>query len=172
MKRAMGLILAVLAFAVVVHADRIAYGSGEFAGRTGEDFWSQGSTSDALQSSHLLDEPGKIAFRAGTRFNGTDDAGRLTDGVFYSHFADSENTAEDPAKFDSIRRSLHGIPGDHDDGRGEHLGSEDRDPFHHLFGVQRVPELGTLTLIGVGFMALAVWKRRSALYADDSERVG
>src|ERR1700730_5568256 len=139
MKRAMGLILAVLAFVVVAHAETVAYdGVREFGARTGENSWSLGSTTEALQSSQLLDEPGKIAFRAGTSFSGSDDSVRLTDDVFYSHFADSANTAEDPTDFDSIRRSLNGIPGGHDDGHGKHLGTVDPDPFHRVLGVQAV----------------------------------
>ena len=172
MKRAMGLILAVLAFAVVAHADRMAYsGVGEFGERTGEGSWSLGSTTAPLQSSQLLDEPREIAFRAGTRFSGSDDSVRLTDDVFYSHFADSANTADDPTDFDSIRRRLDDFPGTRDDGRGKHLGTVDPEPFHRAPGVEVVPEPGTLTLIGVGFVALAFWKRRSALYADHSDRV-
>jgi len=172
MKRVMGLVLAVLAFAVVAHADRVAYdGVGQFVGRTGEDSLSRGSTTAVLQSSRLPDEPGNIAFSAGTRFSGSDDSVRLTDDVFFSHFADSTNTADDPTDRDSIRRHLDGFPGTADDGHGKHLGTVDPKPFHHDLPVEVVPEPGTVTLLGVGFMALAFWKRRSALYADDSGRV-
>ena len=172
MKRAMGLILAVLAFAVVAHAESMAYdGVREFGARTGEDSWSSGSTTAALQSSQRQDEAGRIAFRAGTSFSGADDSVQLTDHVSYSHFADSANAAEDSAESDSIRHSLNGIRGDHDDGHGKHLGTVDPEPFHRVIPVEVVPEPETLTLMGAAFVALAVWKRRSALYADHSDRV-
>jgi hypothetical protein len=163
MNRAIGLILAVLAFAVVAHADRIGYdGVGQFVGRTGEDSWPLGSTTAALQSSQLLVEPGKIAFPAGTRFSGSEDSVRLSDAVFYSHFADLASTAEDLTDRDSIRRDVDGFSDARDDGRGKHLGTGDPDPPHHTLGVQEVSEPGTLLLLGAAFMALAVWKRRSA----------
>jgi len=172
MKRAMGLALAVLAFTVVARADRLAYdGVGQFVGRTGEDSWSRGSTTAVLQSSRRLDEPGNIAFSAGARFSGSDDSVRLTDDLFQSDFSDSANTADASTDRDSSRRHLDGFPGTGDDGHGKHLGSVDPKPFHHDLPVEVVPEPGTVTLVGVGFMALAFWKRRSALYADDSGRV-
>ena len=172
MKRAMGLVLAVLAFAVVAHADKLAYdGVGQFVGRTGEDSWSRGSSTAVLQSSRLLDEPGNIAFSAGTLLSGSDDSVRLTDDVFNSGFSDSANTADASTDRDSTRRHLDGSPGTGDDGHGKHIGTVDPKPFHHDLPVEVVPEPGTVTLLGVGFMALAFWKRRSALCADDSGRV-
>jgi len=172
MKRAMGLVLAVLAFAVVAHADQLAYdGVAQFVARTGEDSWSLGSTTAVLQGSRLLDEPGNIAFRAGTRFSESDDYARLTDDVFSSHMADAENTADDATDRDSIRRRLDGYVGTRDDGHGKHLGTVHPEPFHHVLPVEVVPEPETLTLLGVDFMALAFWKRRSVLYADDSGRL-
>jgi len=80
----MGLVLAVLAFAVVAHADRIAYGSGEYAARTGEDFSSLASSTETLQGSYLVKEPDQIALRAGESFSAPDDLARLTDGVFFT----------------------------------------------------------------------------------------
>ena len=45
------------------------------------------------------------------------------------------------------------------------------EPFRADSGVETVPEPGTLPpLIGAGCMALAVWKRRSAFDADDTDR--
>jgi hypothetical protein len=124
MKRAMGLVLAVLAFAAVAHADRIAYGSGENAARTGEDFWSLAPSTETLQSSNLLNERGKIALVAGNSFSTLDDSERLTDVVFYPDFAHSAKTAENSVEFDSVRRRLNGF-----DGRGGHLGIVHSDPF-------------------------------------------
>ena len=155
----MGLVLAVLAFAVVTHADRIAYGSGEYAGRTGEDFWSLAPSTATSQGSNLLIERGKIALVAGDSFSTPDDSERLTDGVFYPDFAGSAKTAENSVEFDSLRRRLNGF-----DGRREHSGTVHSDPFRPARAVEEVPEPATLLLMLAGFMALAIWKRRSALY--------
>jgi hypothetical protein len=171
MKRATGLVLAVLALAVVAHADRIEYGGGEYAARIGADFRSQVPSPEALQSPELLLAPGGVVFRAGPTFRLSDDSELLTDDVFYSHSADSEKTAADPVEFDSLRRRLDAILGEHHDGRGEHLGVEHSDPFRRALGVQEVPEPQSLLLTGLGLLALAIWKSRSALHADDSERV-
>jgi hypothetical protein len=165
MKRAMGLVLAVLAFAVVTHADRIAYGSGEYAGRTGEDFWSLAPSTATSHGSNVVNDRGEIALVAGNSFSTPDDSKRLTDGVFYPDFADSAKTGENSAEFDSLRRHLNGF-----DGRGEHLGTVHSDPFRPALAMEEVPEPATLLLMGVGFMALAMWKRRSALFADNSDR--
>jgi hypothetical protein len=170
MKRAMGLVLAVLAFAVVAHADRIAYGSGEYPGRTGEDFWSLAPSTATSQGSNLLNERGKIALGAGYDFSTPDDPERLTDGVFYPDFTDSGKTAENSAEFDSLRRHLNGSDGTQDDGGGEDLGIVHSGPFRRALAVEEVREPATLLLLLAGFMALAIWKRRSATYADDSER--
>jgi hypothetical protein len=171
MKRAMGLVLAVLAYAAVAHADRIAYGSAEYAGRTGEDFWSLAPSRATSQGSNLLDERGKIALIAGGSFRTPDDPERLTDGVFYPDFADRTKTAGNSVEFDSVRRRLNGFPVTQEDGRGEHLGIVHSDPFRRAFAADEVPEPATLLLMGVGFMALAIWKRCCDLFADHSERV-
>jgi hypothetical protein len=165
MKRAMGLVLGVLAFAVVAHADRIAYGSGENAARTGEDFWSLAPSTATLQSSNLLNERGKIALVAGNSFSTPDDSERFNIDVFYSDFADPAKTAENSVEFDSVRRRVDGF-----DGRGEHLGIVHSDPFRRALAVEEVPEPATLLLMGIGLMALTPWKRRSVTYVDNSER--
>jgi PEP-CTERM motif len=165
MKRAMGVVGAVLAFAVVAHADRIAYGSREYAARTGEDFRSVAPSLETSHSPYLLKEPGKISFGAGDRFPTPDDPESLAGGVFYADFADSAKPAEDPVEFDSIRGRLNGF-----DGRGENLGFVHSDPFHRAFAVEEVPEPQTLLLLGVGLLALAIWKQRSAVLADHSAR--
>ncbi len=170
MKRAMALVLAVLAFAVVAHADRIAYGSGEYAGRTGEDFWSLASSSKTLHGSQVVNDRGEIALVAGNSFSTPDDSERLTDGVFYADFVDSAKTAENSIEFDSIRLRLNGFDSAQEDRRGEHWGIVHSDPFRRALAVEEVPEPATLLLMGIGLMALAIWKRRSAWYADDSER--
>jgi PEP-CTERM motif-containing protein len=165
MKRAMGLVFAVFAFAVVAHADRISYGGAEYAGRTGEDYRFLAPSTDTLQSSYLVNEPSTIALGRGDSFSAPDDPERFINEVFYSDLAYSAKTAENSVEFDFVRRYLDGF-----DGRGEHLGIVHTDPFRRAFAVEEVPEPATLLLMGVGFIALAIWKRRSALYADNSER--
>jgi len=78
-------------------------------------------------------------------------------------------TAETSVEFGSVRRRWNGLPGTQDDGHGEHLGVVHSDPFRRALAVEEVPEPATLLLMLAGFMALAIWKRRSDLHADDSE---
>jgi hypothetical protein len=164
MKRAMGLVLAVLAYAVVAHADRMVYGSQEDAARTGEEFRALAPSSERLHSSYLVNEPGKISFAADNRFSTPDDPEPLAGGASYAAFADLAKTAENSVEFESIRARLSGF-----DGRGENLGIVRSDPFHRALAVEDVPEPETLLLMGLGLLALAIWKQRSALLADHSE---
>jgi hypothetical protein len=165
MKRAMGVVLAVLAFAVLVRADGIAYGSREDIGRAGEDVWSLGRSSETLASSYVLKEPGKIAL-AGRSFGVPDDRDRLVDDILYSDFAASAKTAEGRVEFNSIRHPVSGFHGTQD----EHLGIVHSDPVRRAFAVAEVPEPETLLLMMAGLVALAIWKRRSVLCVDYSER--
>jgi hypothetical protein len=160
MKRAMGLVLAVLAFAVVTHADRIEYGGRDYAAGAGAESRSQASFTEALHSSNLLADSGSIAFRAGGTFAEWGDGERLTDLVVSSHLSDSKDAVERPVEFDSIRQRLDSIWGDYYDGLGEYLRIEHSDPFRRALGVEEVPEPGTLLLMGAGLAALALWKRR------------
>jgi hypothetical protein len=161
MKRTMGIVLAVLAFAVVTHADRIEYGGRDYAAAAGAESRSQASFTEALQSANLLIGPGSIACRAGRPFGESGDAERLTDLFFYSHFGDSEEAVERPVEFDSIRQRLDNIGGEHYDGLREYLRLEHSGPFRRALGVEEVPEPGTLLLMGAGLAALAMWKRRT-----------
>ena len=161
MKRIMGLVLAILAFAVVAHADRIADGSAEYAARTGENFWSLAPSTETLQSSYSVKEQGKITLGTGTILPVSDDSERWIGNVFYSDFADSLKTSEGRVEFDSLRRRLNGFRGTPDDGREGSDGVDHTDPFRPVLAVAAVPEPETLFLAGMGL--LAVWKRRSAL---------
>jgi hypothetical protein len=170
MKRAMGLVLAVLAFAVVAHADKIECGGWNYATGAGTDLQSPGLSAEVLHSSNPLLERGSIAFHADRAFVRSDETERLTDYVFYSHFGDSEEVVEGPVEFDSIRRRLDGILGDRYEWGVEYPRTEHPEPFHRSIpGLQEVPEPGTLLMMGMGLAALAIWKRRNALYADSSE---
>jgi hypothetical protein len=161
MKRAMGLVLAALAFAMVTHADRIEYGGRAYAAGAGAELRAQTPSTLALDGSNPLIDAGSIASRAGWPFGEPGDAERLTDLVFYSHFGDSEEAVVRPVEFDSIRQRLASIWGDRYDRLREYLRIEHSDPFRPTLGVEEVPEPGTLLLIGTGLAALAVWKRRT-----------
>jgi hypothetical protein len=161
MKRAMGLVLVVLAFAVVAHADGIEYGRSENAGIQA-DVRDRAPFAETLQSSNVLMERDSIAFRAGGAFLESGDAERLTDYVFYSHFGDSEEVAKRAIESDSARLRLESVWGDHYPGLGEFLRVERPDPFRHELGVQDVSEPETLLLMGAGLAALALWKRRTS----------
>jgi hypothetical protein len=160
MKRAIGLVLAILAFAVVAHADGIEYSRLEYAG-VSADLRAEAPFTEALYSSNLLMGPGNIAFRAGGTFAELGDAERLTDLVSYAHFGDSAKAADESAEFDSIWRRLESIWVNRYDGRREYLRIEHSDPFRAALGVDDVPEPETLLLTGVGLAALAIWKRRT-----------
>ncbi|HXN30168.1 MAG TPA: PEP-CTERM sorting domain-containing protein [Candidatus Acidoferrales bacterium] len=141
MKRAMGLVLAILAFAVVTHADGITIVNGHFAARSGDFFESQAFAA-GLQSAHRADESGFAVLDA--------------------------SLGDDSAEFDFIR--IDGLAGIHDTWRGRLSGFEHSEPFHTDPGLKTVPEPGTLLLIEAGCMALAVRKRCSAFDADYTER--
>jgi hypothetical protein len=164
MKRAMGLVLAVLAYVVVAHADRMVFASQEDASRAGEEFRALAPSSERLHSSYLANEPGKISLAADNRFSTPDDPEPLAGGASYAAFADLAKTAENSVEFESIRARLSGF-----DGRGENLGIVHSDPFHRALAVEDVPEPETLLLTGLGLLALVIWKQRSALLADHSE---
>jgi hypothetical protein len=161
MKRAMGLVLALLAFGVVTHADRIEYGGSDYAAGAGAELRAQAPSTGALDGSNLLIDAGSIAFRAGRPCGESGDAERLTDLVFYSHFGDSEEAVEHPVEFGSVRQWLDSIWGDYYHGLGEYIRIEHSEPFRRALGVQDVPEPGTLLLMGAGVAALALWKRRT-----------
>jgi hypothetical protein len=112
MKRAMGLILAVLAFAVVAHADRIAYGGSDYALGVGADLRSEAPSTEALHTLNPLTESGNMGFRANGALFGSGAAERLTDYVFYSRFSDSAKAVGGSVEFDSIRGRLVGNLGD------------------------------------------------------------
>jgi hypothetical protein len=84
MKRAMGLILAVLSFGVVAHADRMEYSGTDYAGGAGTGLRSDATVTEALDGSYDLIEPGSIALRAGRSLAESGDGERLTDYVLYS----------------------------------------------------------------------------------------
>jgi hypothetical protein len=160
MKRAMGLILAVLSFGVVAHADRMEYSGTDYAGGAGTELRSDATFTEALDGSYDLIEPGSIALRAGRSLAESGDGERLTDYVLYSHFGDSAEVDVVPIQFDSTRPRLNSNWGDRYDGLGEYLRIEHLDPFRRALGVQEIPEPETLLLIGVGIAALTIWKRR------------
>src|SRR5271163_426624 len=108
MKRATGLFLAVLAFAVAAHADRIAYGGSDYAASVGADLRSEAPSTEALHASNPLTEPSTTAFRVNGALFGSGDAERLTYYVFYSRFGDSAEAVERSAEFDSIPGKLVG----------------------------------------------------------------
>jgi hypothetical protein len=166
MKRAMGLVLGVLAFAVVAHADRIAYGNAEYAGGTGEDFVFRAPSTEAWESSDLVKAPGKTALGPGANFSAPDDVAPSNAEVFNSGFFNSTKTAEHSVEFDSILLRLDGF-----DGKGKHSGIVHSDPFRRAIAVAEVPEPDTLLLTMAGLIALGVWKRREALRADHSAGV-
>jgi hypothetical protein len=113
----------------------------------------------------FLKEPAKIAL-AGRSFGVPDDGDRLVDDIFYADFAASAKTAEGRVEFDSIRRPISGFHGTQD----EHLGIVHSDPVGRAFAVAEVPEPETVPLMMAGLVALAIWKRRSVLCVDSSER--
>jgi PEP-CTERM motif len=164
MKRAMGLLLGVLAFAVAAHADRMEYGGSGYA--TTADLRSQATSTEPLLNSNLLTEPGSLEFRADGALSEPGDSARLTDHVFHTQFADSATIIEDSAEFDAIGRQLNGFRGVVDDARGKSFGIEHPDPFRRVLAVMEVPEPGTLLLVAMGIVALAFWKQRR----DHSER--
>jgi hypothetical protein len=155
MTRAMGLIWAVLAFAVVAHADRIGYGGSDYAAGAVPDLRSEAPSTEVLHSPNLLIEPGGMAFRANGALFGSGDAERLTDYVFYSSLGLAK-AVEGSAEFDSNPGNLGARYGE----GGEYFRVEHPDPFRRELGVQEVPEAGTLVLMSAGLGALALWKRR------------
>jgi hypothetical protein len=162
MKRAVGSAVAVLAFAMVTHADRMTYDGSDYAMGAGADLRSEAPSTEVLHGSNLLVGPRSMAFGVGRAFLEGGDAKRLTDLVFYSRFGDSEEAVERPIESDSMRLRLESIWGDHHDGLGEFLRIEHPDPFRRELGVQDVSEPGTLLLTGAGLAALALWKRRTS----------
>jgi hypothetical protein len=162
MKPAMGLVLAVFAFAVVTHADGMTYGGSDYAMRAGAELRFEAPSTGALHGADLLIRRGDMAFGAGRAFLVSGDAERLTDFVFYSHFGDSEEAVERPIESESMRLRLESIWGDHHEGSGEFLRIEHPDPFRREVAVQDVSEPETLLLMGAGLAALALWRRRTS----------
>jgi hypothetical protein len=97
MKRGMGLVLAVLTFAVVAHADGIEYGGRDYAAGVAAELASQASFTEALHSSRLMMDSRSIGLRGRAISSESGDAERLTDFVYYSHFGDTDEVAERPA---------------------------------------------------------------------------
>jgi PEP-CTERM motif len=159
MKRATGLVLAVLAFAVVTHADGIEYSRPENAGMQA-DLRDGAPFTEKLQSLNVLDRE-SVALRARGDLAERGNAERLTDFGFYSHFGDSEEAVANPIESDSMRLRLESIWGDRYDAPRRYFWIEHSDPFQRALGVQDAPEPGTLLLMGVGLAALAIWKRRT-----------
>jgi hypothetical protein len=162
MKRASGLVLAILAFAVVTHADRMIYGGSEYAMGVGGDVRFEAASTEVLHSSNLVVGPGRMAFGPGRAFLEAGDAVQRTDLVFYSRFGDSEEAVERPIQSDSMRLRFESIWGARYEGLGEFVRIEYPDPFRRELGVQDVSEPGTLLLMGPGLAALALWKRRAS----------
>jgi hypothetical protein len=98
MKRAMGLVLAVLPFAVVVHADGIEYGGRDYAASVAAELPSPAWFTETLHGSKLLTDSRSIGLRARASSSESGDAERLTDFVYYSNFGDSEEAAERPVE--------------------------------------------------------------------------
>jgi hypothetical protein len=161
MKRATGLVLAILAFAVLTHADRMTYGGSEYAIGAGGDCRSETASTEALHGSNLRMGPGNMEFGAGRAFFGSGDTERVSDLVLYSRFGASERAVERRIETDSMRLRWESIWGDRYEGLGEFLRIDHPDPFRRELGVQDVSEPGTLLLMGAGLMALALWKRRA-----------
>jgi hypothetical protein len=144
MKRAMGLVLTVLAFGLTAHADRISSSNEAFIGRAGEVIAPQAATTEALSG-----------------FGALDISARLTDDVFNSRFSDSAESARDSTV---IQEWLDGFWGTVNDRRNGRLGIGHRDPIYRsILGVQEVSEPGTLLLMGMGLALLAVGMRRGVV---------
>ena len=98
MKRAMGLVLAVLAFAVVAHADGIEYSGRDYAASVAAELPSPASFTETLHVPKLLTDSRSIELRARASSSESGDAERLTDFVYYSNFGDSQEAAERPVE--------------------------------------------------------------------------
>ena len=98
MKRAMGLVLTVLAFAVVAHADGIEYGGPDYAAGVAAELPSPASLTETLHGSKLLTDSRSIGLRARAISSQSGDAAQLTDFVYHSNFGDSEEAAEPPVR--------------------------------------------------------------------------
>lgn len=159
MKRAMGLVLTVLAFAVTAHADRILPTSDAFSGRAGEVLVPEAAPTEMLGTATMLGETGKFQLGSGIAL---DNPGRLTADIFDSRFDGSAATARDAGGLNFVEEWLDGFLGTRDEGRGGRFGINHPEPFHQILGVQNVPEPGTLVLMGVGLALIAVRMRRSA----------
>jgi hypothetical protein len=169
MKRATGLVLLILAVAVVTHADGITIGNGDFAARSGDFFGSQAFASE-LQSAYRADERGLAVLDEGRSGRSLDNAERLHADIFFFSLVDWSKPGNASAEFDFLRGRSDGVAGTHNKWRGGWFGFDHPEPFHADPGTETVPEPGTLLLIGAGCMALAVWKRCSAFDADYTNR--
>jgi PEP-CTERM motif len=160
MKRAMGLALMVLGFAVAAHADRVT--SDGLEGRTGEVLVVHAAPTEALGTAILVDEAGMFQRDWSSNFGALDNSGRLTANIFDPRFDGSTTTARGSADSNFVQEWLDGILGTRDEGRGSRFGINHPEPFHRFLGVQDVPESGTLLLMGMGLALIAVRMRRSA----------
>ena len=170
MKRAMGLVLVVLGFAVAAHADRMEYGDGVVGGNAGEVMGPQASFTEPVVAGKLADET-STTVRGWSTLGTVESPVRLTDDVHSSQYNVLAKTAGDSSGFDFMQGALDGFPGKKDDGRGNRFGIDHAEPFRRFVGVQEIPEPGTLLLMGMGLALVAVWKRSGVMHADDSDRV-
>lgn len=170
MKRAMGLILMVLGFAVVAHGDRVAYDGAAVIPRAGEVLGASATFDAATGTAIPGDDTGTIAW-VGSSLSTSGSRARLTDDVFYPPLSESAEIGGDSAGFDFFRGVLGGFTGTRDDGRGGRFGIYDPEPFHRYLGVQEIPEPGTLQLLVVALVLMAIWMRRSAVHAGESDHV-
>ena len=168
MKRAMGLVLVILAFALVTHADGIKSGNRDFAARSGDFFGSQALAAE-LESAYRADERDLTVLDEARSSRSLDNAERLHADIFFFSLVDWSKLGTGSAEFDFLRGRSDGLAGTHDTWRGRLSGFDHPEPFHADPGTETVPEPGTLLLIGAGCMALAVWKRRSAFDADSTD---
>lgn len=161
MKPALGLILAVLAFAVTAQADRVSYSGEALVGRAGKVLTPQAVPTEAPAIAILLDEPGTINRDSSTNFDRLGSPVCLTDDVPGSRFDDPVTFGRGSAQFCFIQLRLDGFLGRQDDGRGGRFGIEHPEPVHRFLGIQDVPEPRTVLMMGVGLALIAVSKRRA-----------
>jgi hypothetical protein len=162
MKPAIGLILAVLSFAVIAQADRVSCSGEALVGRAGKVLTPQAAPTEAPAIAILLDEPGTIDRDPSTNFDGLGSPMRLTDDVLGSRFDDPATLDRGSAQFYFIQLWLDGFLGRQDDGRGGRFGIEHPEPVRRFVGIQDVPEPGTVLMMSVGLALIAVSKRRAS----------
>jgi hypothetical protein len=165
MKRAMGLVLVVLASAVVAHADRIEYDGGAVAAQDGKGFGAQVASKEAAVI--VVDGTSASAREWSTTLSSLESPSRLTDDISSSEFNESAKTAEVSGGSESIRSALDGFRGTRDDGRRGRFGIEHQESVHRFLGIQDVPEPGTVLMLGMGLALITVWKRRNLMHEGE-----